>query len=685
MISATFIRINVLLLLFTIGGMMSCNHTSDLSPSTFGAVPTEDQLAWQKMEYYMLIHLGPETFVDNNKSAVFNPANLDCRQWAATAKAAGMKGIVIVAKSNDGFCLWPSNFSNHTVRETAWKNGKGDILKELSDACKEYDLKLGIYISPLDYNHPLYGTAEYNQSFAGMLTEITRNYGEIYEVSFNGLREEGVSAKLQLYDWDLFLRIIERNQPSAIVTSDIGPGARWNGNANGAAGATNWSTLDIEGFGRGRADAPPADSLNIGNKLANIWIPAESEVSLRPKWYYNPTTDDQIKTLDDLMNIYYTSVGRNANLILNVSPDRSGRIPKNDSIRLMQFRRSLDDAFSEDLMELARVEASDVRGNSERFIEQNMLDANYDSYWTTDDTITQATLEVSFRRDRTFNRLVLQEYIPLGQRIENFNIEYQKDEEWIPLAEGTTVGYKRILRFHTTTAKRLRISINKSLASPVLNKISLFAAKESLSNPAISRDKYGKVRLTCTTPDPIIYYTTDGSRPTEKSPIYGSPILLSNGGHVRAIAMIDQGKQKSKIVSEIYDIAPTNWKIVSPVFEDISAIIDGDENSYANIYKNHSVTIDLGTELLLKGFTYTPSKDDMASNIFRYNLYTSIDGRKWDKVIDNASFANMKTKPAKHRVSFGKVTEARYMKIMSLEAVKRGSKYSIAELGVLTK
>lgn len=685
MVHAAFIRINVLSFLLMLAGMFSCYQTSDIPPKPYGALPTDEQLIWQKMEYCMLIHFGPATFADSDQeSGIFYPTNIDCRQWAATAKAAGMKGIIIVAKHDDGFCLWPSNFSKYTVRESSWANGHSDILRDLSDACKEYDLKFGLYLSPIDNNHPTYGTAEYNQIFAGMLTEVTSNYGQIFEQSFNRMNEKDTPAKLQLYDWDLFLRIVMRNQPSAVISSDIGPGARWSGNLKGIAGETNWSTLNVEGFGRGDADAPSLDSLNAGNRLGEEWIPSESDVSIRPGWFYSPTTDDHIKSLDELMNIYYTSVGRNSNLLLNVAPDRSGRIPRNDSIRLMQFRRTIDEALGTDIMETAKVEASSIRGNSERFIEQNMLDANYDSYWATDDTVTQATLDISFRREKTFNRLLLQEYIPLGQRIERFSVEYMKDDQWKPLMSGTTVGYKRILRFHSVTARQIRINIEKSLANPVINKLSLFAAKESLSDPFISRDKTGNVSIICTTPDPVIYYTTDGSRPSNKSLEYREPLSLPRGGYIRAIAMINQGKDKSQITSERYDIAPVGWKIVSPTYEDMSAIVDGDENSFADVYKNHSVTIDFSEDLMLKGFTYTPSRNDNASNIFRYNLYTSIDGRKWNKVIDNESFANMRTKPAKHRVTFGKTVKARYMKLMNLEAVNRGSKYSIAELGVIT-
>lgn len=681
----------LILSLLIAGGMLGCGNISDVPPRPYGPVPTVEQLAWQKMEYYMLIHFGPNTFTDQEwgtgkeNPSVFNPASIDCRQWAATAKAAGMKGIIITAKHHDGFCLWPSNFSKHTVRESLWKNGKGDVLRELAEACREYDLKFGIYLSAWDRNHPAYGTAEYNQVFAGTLTEVLSNYGTVFEQWINGANGEGPKGKLQLYDWKLFLKVVNRNQPAAIITSDIGPGARWVGNVDGVAGDTNWSKLNTSGFGWGDADAPPADTLSRGNINGEVWIPSEANVSIRPGWFYSPSTDDKLKSLNQLMNIYYTSIGRNSNLLLNVPPDRTGRISRNDSIRLMEFRKSLDQLFEEDLIQGAKITASQVRGNSERFSELNLLDANYDSYWATDDTITAATIDITFRREKTFNRILLQEYIPLGQRISRFDVEYMDEDEWKPLVSGTTIGYKRMLRFHMISTKQLRVHIRESLASPVLNKLALFAAKESISDPRISRDKYGNVSIECETPDPLIYYTTNGSKPSEKSQIYKESFPLPKGGRVRAIAMVEKGTGKSKVISEKYDIAPSLWTVVSPSSEEMSKIIDGDNTTYADIYKNHTVSVDLGEELSLRGFSYTPSGEESAGNIFRYNLYTSLDGRTWTKVIDNASFPNMRTKPARQNVMFARMVKARYIKIMNLEAVKRGPKYTIAELGVITK
>ena len=453
-------------------------------PVPYGAVPTKAQLEWQKMEYYMFIHFGPNTFTDvewgNGKEDpnVFNPTALDCRQWAATAKAAGMKAIIITAKHHDGFCLWPSQYSTHTVRESPWKEGKGDVLKELSAACKEYGLKMGVYLSPWDQNHPSYGTTEYNQLFSNTLNEVLSGYGKIFEQWLDGANGEGPNGKKQVYDWDLFHATIYRNQPHIIIFSDVGPGCRWMGNESGIAGETNWATMNTEGFGPGW-DAPSTKILNEGEIGGKAWVPAETDVSIRPGWFYSASTDEKVKSVADLTDIYYTSVGRNSNLLLNVPPDRRGLIHPNDSIRLMEFRQVIDKTFAVDLAKKAKITATHTRGKSSQYKAQNLADGKFDTYWATDDGQLSASIEIDFGKEQTFNRLVLQEYIPLGQRVKTFSVEYRDGGTWQPIDRQTTIGYKRILRFPTITVQKLRVNIEESLACPVLNGIGVYLAPET--------------------------------------------------------------------------------------------------------------------------------------------------------------------------------------------------------------
>ncbi len=314
--------------------------------------PTKAQLAWHDMEFYLFMHFGPNTFTDlewghgNEKEEVFNPTNLDCDQWCRIAKASGAKAIIITAKHHDGFCLWPSKFSKHTVRESKWKDGKGDVLKDLSEACKKYGLKFGVYISPWDRNHPDYGTSTYNDVFVNMMKEIFTGYGPVWELWWDGANGEGPNGKRQLYDWKRFEKTVRELSPNTIVFSDIGPDIRWVGNEQGFAGTTNWNMLDTAGFTRG-AGGPPQDTLNSGNVHGANWIPAECDVSIRPGWFYHKAEDNKVKTPEQLFELYLKSVGRGANLLLNVPPDGSGLITSYDSAALIGFNQLRSKSFRE--------------------------------------------------------------------------------------------------------------------------------------------------------------------------------------------------------------------------------------------------------------------------------------------------------------------------------------------------
>lgn len=457
---------------------VACSRVEE--PKRYGAVPSEHQLKWQELEYYMFIHFGPNTFTDvewgdgKEDPKVFNPTDLNTDQWASIAKEAGMKGIIITAKHHDGFCLWPSKYSTHTVRESLWKDGKGDLLKDLSESCKKYDLLFGVYLSPWDQNHPAYNTPEYNQIFANTLDEVLSGYGHVFEQWFDGATD-GTSK--QVYDWELFHHTVYKNQPHAIIFSDIGPGCRWIGNERGYAGETNWSTLNIQGFTPGKG-APKTDVLNRGDVNGEAWVPGEVDVSIRPGWFYSPSTNDKVKSVDQLMDIYYSSVGRNANLLLNVPPDRRGLIHPTDSARLMEFKEAREKAFSSNLARNILAEASNVRGNNNKYAVENLFDGDKNTYWATDDGVTTASIEIDFKSEITFNNILFQEYIALGQRVEEFNIKYWTGSEWSKLIDATTIGYKRILRMPRVTTQKIKIEITKSLAEPVLSNLEIYNAPE---------------------------------------------------------------------------------------------------------------------------------------------------------------------------------------------------------------
>ena len=422
-------------------------------------LPTKQQLAWHEMEYYFFFHFGPNTFTDkewghgDELEDIFNPTGLDCRQWVRIAKQAGAKGVIITAKHHDGFCLWPSRYSTHTVRESKWKNGKGDVLKELSQACKEYGLKFGVYISPWDRNHPKYGTPQYNDVFVNMMKEIFTNYGPICELWWDGANGEGPNGKKQIYDWDRFKKTVKTLSPNTVVFSDIGPDIRWVGNENGFAGKTNWNYLDTAGFKRG-AGAPPTDTLNQGNENGAYWIPAECDVSIRPGWFYHKEEDEKVKTPDQLFDLYLKSVGRGSTLLLNVPPDRRGLINENDSIALIGFKKLRDQNFSKPLA-------------SKTF--------------TTSSHVDNSMYQLKLGKVASVNCIVLKEPIKSGQKIKSFTVLFKKGNEMVKEISGTTIGRKRILSFSSVEADAIVITIIESKPKPAISDIKAYFIDESLT------------------------------------------------------------------------------------------------------------------------------------------------------------------------------------------------------------
>lgn len=445
-----------------------------------GPAPTAKQMKWHEMEFYLFMHFGPNTFTDEEwgkgteDPAVFNPAALDCRQWARIARDAGAKGIIITAKHHDGFCLWPSRYSDHTVRESPWKNGKGNVLRELAEACDDFGIGFGIYISPWDRNHPDYGTEEYNDIYVKTMRELLRGYGDIFELWWDGANGEGPNGKKQEYDFPRFQRTARRFADEAMIFSDIGPDIRWVGNEKGIAGETNWNLLDTAGFARGHG-APPVDTLNAGNINGRSWIPAECDVSIRPGWFYHPHEDSAVKSGRDLMKLYMTSVGRGANLLLNVPPDRRGLIHPADSASLMAFKDLRESNFRTNLLLRAKVTVSTSRVG---YLAELLVDGFRFSHWAPLKTETSCWIEIEMDQEKEFNTIVLQEYIEAGQRIEEFTVEVWDDTKYVPLTRGTTVGYKRILQFPRQTASKIRVNIMKSKASPVLSEIQLYNCDE---------------------------------------------------------------------------------------------------------------------------------------------------------------------------------------------------------------
>ena len=431
-------------------------------------VPTPQQMEWQQMELTAFLHFGINTFTDrewgdgSEDPALFNPTELDAEQWVRSLKEAGFRMVILTAKHHDGFCLWPTKTTKHSVASSPWKDGKGDVVKELRDACTKYDMKFGVYLSPWDRNAESYGDSpRYNQFFIDQLTELLTNYGEVHEVWFDGANAEGPNGKKQIYDWDAFYKTIQTLQPKAVMAI-MGDDVRWVGNERGLGRETEWSATVLApgiytrsdsvntalGIGSTSKDLGSREVLAKANEL--FWYPSEVDVSIRPGWFYHDNQNNQVKSLKHLMDIYYQSVGYNSVLLLNIPPDRRGLIHENDVKRLKEFADYRNRAFADNLVTDGQVLWTAAGGESR---------------------------EYTLKEGSTVNLIVLQEDITKGQRVEEFEVEGLVDGQWQSLGKGTTVGYKRILRIPETNATQLRVKLlSTRLKANISNVAAYYAA-----------------------------------------------------------------------------------------------------------------------------------------------------------------------------------------------------------------
>jgi alpha-L-fucosidase len=439
------------------------------------------------MEYYMFVHFTVNTFTDkewgygDESESVFNPTELDCRQWAQVAKEAGMKGIIITAKHHDGFCLWPSKLTEHSVKNSIWKDGKGDVLKELREACNEFGLKMGVYLSPWDRNSAAYGTPEYLIYYRNQLRELLTEYGDIFEVWFDGAnggdgyyggaRETRRIDNKTYYDWPNTHQIVRELQPKAVIFSDAGPDVRWVGNERGMGSLTNWCLLKRDEMYPG---GDFARILGEGHEDGNHWVPAEVDVSIRPGWFWHKEQDSLVRSPENLMGLYYSSVGRNSNLLLNIPPDRRGLLNENDVKSLLAFRDLRKKEFKTDLAKGKKVNATTNRGKG--YEASNVNDGDPETYWSAKDNQTAADIIIDFGTETEVNRIVLQEYVRLGQRVQEFKIEALTGNEWKPVIDGTTIGYKIIRKFPVVKTSKFKVIISKSKACPVISNIEIYRA-----------------------------------------------------------------------------------------------------------------------------------------------------------------------------------------------------------------
>ena len=576
-------------------------------------VPTPQQLEWQRMELTAFLHFGVNTFTGREwgdgteDPAIFNPTSLDCEQWVRTLKESGFKMAIITAKHHDGFCLWPTKTTRHSVASSSWKDGKGDVVRELRDACKKYGIKFGVYLSPWDRNASCYGDSPaYNQFFIEQLTELLTNYGEVHEVWFDGANGEGPNGKKQIYDWDAILRTIRRLQPKA-VTAIMGDDVRWVGNEKGIGRETEWSATaltpgiyprsgeqnkELGIFGKAK-DLGGRDIVARATEL--FWYPSEVDVSIRPGWFYHADQDKQVKSLNHLTDIYFKSVGYNSVLLLNIPPDLRGLINENDVQRLKEFSSYLKKTFACNYV---------LKGN--------------EAWHGTSGTVRQYDIQ----KDALVNAFMIQEDISKGQRIESFLVEAYKDGSWIHMAEGTTVGYKRLVRFSDTRPERIRVTIRSARGVANVAAVGLFYAE-----PLADKNE---------------------------------EIQLSN-------------------------VPVDGWQVVGGNADSRKAI-DGDRKTVWRASALTPLVVDMGDKVEVSGFSYAPSiGEDLTGTIYKYAFYVSLDGQSWTKCEASGEFSNIMHNPVPYFVRFGKTYPARYFKLEPLSEINNKNVVTVGEVGILTK
>ena len=468
--------------------LLACSAKEVAPPAPLLPVPSKSQLAWHAMEMNAFVHFTTNTFTGkewgygDELPKVFNPSKLDVDQWVSTFKAVGFKGVILTCKHHDGFCLWPSQYTEHSVKNSPWKNGKGDVVREVAEVCRKYGLKFGIYLSPWDRNHKEYGTQGYIEYYRNQLNELFSNYSPVFEMWFDGAnggdgyyggtREKRTISGAKYYDWPTTLELVQKMEPAIIFFSDAGPGVRWVGNEKGIAGEPNWNTITPDTLYAGKSGIEKL--LNTGAENGTAWIPAETDVSIRPGWFYHEEEDSLVKSGNKLFEICLTSVGRGSTLLLNVPPDRRGLIHENDVAALKSFRELLNNEFKVNVALNAKTEASSFRGNSKKFSPSNLTDANRETYWATDDGVKTGRVEIVFGNKKAIHYIVLQEYISLGQRVKSFNIEIWKSNRWVSVAQASTIGYKRILKIESAETDKIRINFTAAKASLVISNIEVY-------------------------------------------------------------------------------------------------------------------------------------------------------------------------------------------------------------------
>lgn len=523
------------------------------------AVPTLRQLEWQRRERSAFLHFGINTFTDrewgdgNEDPRIFNPQNLDANQWVTILKESGFNMIIITAKHHDGFCLWPSAFTDHSVKNSSWKNGTGDVIKELADACVKQKIDLGLYLSPWDRHEKSYGTEKYNEFFKNQLRELLTNYGDIAEVWFDGAIGEGPNGKKQNYDWKGYYELIRTLQPKATIAIK-GPDIRWVGTESGYGREAEWSALPVydtsDWYLQEMKDNilvpdidPVQDEIATINQLIKAkaikWYPSEVDVSIRPGWFYHAAEDMAVKSPEKLLDIYFNSVGRNSALLVNVPPDKNGLIAEKDATILKVFRNSLRIIFDHNLASDAEITGSEF--NLQHRV-SSVVDNKYKTYWSPDNKFAPY---ITFEWDHPvwFNIISISEQIEFGQRINTFQLEVFENDAWITKLSGTTVGYKKLMKFPYIVAQKARLIFSENRDKPFISEVGFYQDLPSVTISPKSKPFNDSILITLSTnnPDATIHYSQNFTTPSSTTNLYSEPIKLTSSSPILAIAINTSG------------------------------------------------------------------------------------------------------------------------------------------------
>ena len=466
---------------------------AEAPPAPYGALPSERQLKWHDLETYAFLHFGMNTFTDkewgygDEDPSLFNPTRFDPDAIVRDLKAGGMKAVILTCKHHDGFCLWPTQTTEHCIRNSRWRDGHGDVVRDISNAAQRAGLKFGVYVSPWDRSNATYGTPAYLPLYREQVRELLTRYGPIFEVWFDGANggdgyyggaREKRTISADYYQWDKIVKMIRQLQPEAVIFGEAGD-VRWVGNESGIAGDPCWDTFApqmqyIQNDPHASEDGS-LRTLQNGVRDGSMWKPAECDVSIRPGWFWHAKENSQVKSPWDLLTLYYESVGRGASFLLNVPPDRQGLIFETDQHSLQRFGQLVQSTFARDLASQATLTASNVRGHDAAYAPANLIDGRRETYWSTDDSVTTPELLLTFKKEIKFNLVRLRENITLGQRVSEFAVDQWVDGVWRSFGKGTSIGSCRILRSDApVTATRVRLRVTKAPVCPALSEIGLY-------------------------------------------------------------------------------------------------------------------------------------------------------------------------------------------------------------------